>query len=188
MTQLLPKEVRPVIGVEISQHHTIIVPRSENPLTYPEASHPPTRGTPRKYQNVGRQTKQKSENITPTLQEIKETLRNISNEEALVGADLNAHIESSHLHLLNTPDSEPTFRHGNSIGRSDPTMTRGASLADQCTWVFLEEENHSDHQYLEIHLQTNNATYTYLRFKAAFGGESRFINISDLMLTSFILQ
>ncbi|GBL73050.1 hypothetical protein AVEN_128212-1 [Araneus ventricosus] len=84
-------------------------------------------------------------------------------------------IESTHIHLLNTPDAEPTFRHGNSIGWSDLTMKQGASLANQCTWEVLEEENHSDHQYLKIHLQTNTDTYSYLRFKTAFGGHSRFI-------------
>ncbi|GBN30677.1 hypothetical protein AVEN_78065-1 [Araneus ventricosus] len=100
-----------------------------------------------------------AENINHALQEIKETLRNISNEEALVGADLNAHnrrwcyatennigitidefIESNHLHLVNTPDAESTFRHGNSI-----------------------------------HLQTYTDTYSDLRLKTAFGGHSRFI-------------
>ncbi|GBO19089.1 hypothetical protein AVEN_77962-1 [Araneus ventricosus] len=84
-------------------------------------------------------------------------------------------LKSNHLHLLNIPDAEPTFRHGNSIGSPNLTMTLGAFLANQCTWEVLEEENHNDHQYLKIHLQTNTDTYSYLHFKTAFEGHSRFI-------------
>ncbi|GBO17088.1 hypothetical protein AVEN_4585-1 [Araneus ventricosus] len=48
MAQPLPKEVRPVIGVEVTQLHTIVVPmtRSENPLIYAAASYQRTRGVP----------------------------------------------------------------------------------------------------------------------------------------------
>ncbi|GBL84290.1 hypothetical protein AVEN_118668-2-1, partial [Araneus ventricosus] len=90
-----------------------------------------------------------AENITFILQEIKGTMRNISNEKALVGVDLKAHnrrwgystddnrgitteefIEFNH---FNTSDAEP-FSRGNSIGWPDLTMTQGASLANKNIW------------------------------------------------------
>ncbi|GBO45111.1 hypothetical protein AVEN_85820-1, partial [Araneus ventricosus] len=45
MAHPLPKKAHPVIGVEVIQlHHSCNLRRSENPLTYPAASHPRTRG------------------------------------------------------------------------------------------------------------------------------------------------
>ncbi|GBN32231.1 hypothetical protein AVEN_47984-1 [Araneus ventricosus] len=51
--QPLPKEIRPVIGVEVTQSHSVIVlpNRSENPLIYPAASDLSTRGAPGNSEN-----------------------------------------------------------------------------------------------------------------------------------------
>ncbi|GBN84858.1 hypothetical protein AVEN_188759-1 [Araneus ventricosus] len=70
------------------------------------------------------------------------------------------------------PNSSPLFCGGL---RENRVVQTCKVQGNQCTLEVLEEENPSDHQYLKIRLQTNTDTYSYLRFKTAFGGHCRFI-------------
>ncbi|GBN06799.1 hypothetical protein AVEN_69019-1 [Araneus ventricosus] len=67
-------------------------------------------------------------------------------------------------------------------------MTQDTSLANQCSWEVLEEDNHSDHQYLKIHLQTKPIPTPISDSKQRLEATLVSLRISDIIVTFIRLR
>ncbi|GBL79409.1 hypothetical protein AVEN_213310-1 [Araneus ventricosus] len=52
---------------------------------------------------------------------------------------------------------------------------KGTDFANSCTWKILEEDTHSDHNYILMEAPFSQSHYSYPRFKSAYGGHRRML-------------
>ncbi|XP_055924646.1 uncharacterized protein LOC129956733 [Argiope bruennichi] len=140
-------------------------------------------------------------NIQEATQEIEQLITNLNEESIIIGADWNAHnrlwgypnedtkvslvedfLLTKELFLLNDANSPPTFEHNFSKDWPDLTIVKGADLANSAKWSVSESYSHSDHKYITIEINIPQTQHHYTRFKTAYGGHKRMLNILATML------
>ncbi|GBM60131.1 Putative protein in type-1 retrotransposable element R1DM [Araneus ventricosus] len=134
------------------------------------------------------------ENIERTLEELQSILVAIKKENFIICADLNGHhsfwgysnedprgqkildfVLANNLFISNTSDAPPThLNYNGSKGWSDLSICSHQLINKISTWEVLEDTTNSDHQYIQIKLNTNITSFKLKRYKTLHGNFQKF--------------
>ncbi|GBM24189.1 hypothetical protein AVEN_4942-1 [Araneus ventricosus] len=133
-------------------------------------------------------------NIQKTLLEIQEIISSLPREKIFIGADLNGHntlwgyndvdsrgtaneefILANNLFINNSSDAPPTFTRNTSKGWPDLSLCTQQMIGEIANWEALEEPSLSDHQYIEITIDSSVKNFTFTRYKIRHGNHNIFL-------------
>ncbi|GBM22503.1 Putative protein in type-1 retrotransposable element R1DM [Araneus ventricosus] len=134
------------------------------------------------------------ENIERTLEELQSILVAIKKENFIICADLNGHhffwgysnedprgqkildfVLANNLFISNTSDAPPThLNYNGSKGWQDLSICSHQLINKISTWEVLEDITNSDHQYIQIKLNTNITSLKLKRYKTLHGNFQKF--------------
>ncbi|GBL92256.1 Putative protein in type-1 retrotransposable element R1DM [Araneus ventricosus] len=134
------------------------------------------------------------ENIERALEKLKSILVAIKKENVIICADLNGHhsfwgysnedprgqkildfVLANNLFISNTSDAPPThLNYNGSKGWPDLSICSHQLINKISTWEVLEDITNSDHQYIQIKLNTNITSFKLKRYKTLHGNFQKF--------------
>ncbi|GBL83037.1 Putative protein in type-1 retrotransposable element R1DM [Araneus ventricosus] len=145
-------------------------------------------------ENNGTANTSQCELIERTLEELQSILVAIKKENFIICADLNGHhsfwgysnedprgqkildfVLANNLFISNTSDAPPThLNYNGSKGWPDLSICSHQLINKISTWEVLEDITNSDHQYIQIKLNTNITSFKLKRYKTLHGNFQKF--------------